>query len=60
MAKAKGKAARMIVRGEVQGVGFRYAIVGRARGLGVMGWVRNGAVGEVLVTPRAPRRRSPS
>jgi DNA ligase D-like protein (predicted 3'-phosphoesterase) len=49
MAKAKGKAARLIVRGEVQGVGFRYATVDRARELGVMGWVRNGEDGEVRV-----------
>jgi len=49
MAKARGKAVRLIVRGEVQGVGLRYATVGRARELGVMGWVRNGPDGEVLV-----------
>lgn len=35
-------AIRAVVTGEVQGVGFRDATVRRARGLGVMGWVRNG------------------
>jgi DNA ligase D-like protein (predicted 3'-phosphoesterase) len=52
--KAKGKALRLEVRGAVQGVGFRYATVGRARELGVMGWVRNGADGELLVHAEGP------
>jgi DNA ligase D-like protein (predicted 3'-phosphoesterase) len=42
-------ALRAVVRGEVQGVGFRDAARRRARDLGVMGWVRNGEEGEVLV-----------
>jgi DNA ligase D-like protein (predicted 3'-phosphoesterase) len=37
------------VHGEVQGVGFRDAARTRARELGVMGWVRNGEDGVVLV-----------
>jgi acylphosphatase len=32
---------RMVVRGQVQGVGFRYAAMQEARGLGLTGWVRN-------------------
>jgi acylphosphatase len=43
------QAIRAVVRGRVQGVGFRDATVRRARALGVRGWVRNGAGGEVLV-----------
>ncbi len=39
----------MVVRGDVQGVGFRDATCRRARELGVMGWVRNGEDGAVLV-----------
>jgi DNA ligase D-like protein (predicted 3'-phosphoesterase) len=35
-------AIRAVVRGEVQGVGFRDATMRRARELAVMGWVRNG------------------
>jgi DNA ligase D-like protein (predicted 3'-phosphoesterase) len=40
---------RAVVRGEVQGVGYRDAVLRRARRLGVMGWVRNGEDGSVLV-----------
>jgi DNA ligase D-like protein (predicted 3'-phosphoesterase) len=47
-------AVRMAVRGSVQGVGFRDATVRRARGLGVMGWVRNSEEGEVLVHAEGP------
>jgi DNA ligase D-like protein (predicted 3'-phosphoesterase) len=42
-------AIRAVVRGRVQGVGFRDATVRRARRLGVMGWVRNAEDGGVLV-----------
>ncbi|HEY7456172.1 MAG TPA: DNA polymerase ligase N-terminal domain-containing protein [Solirubrobacterales bacterium] len=42
------RAIRAVVRGRVQGVGFRDATQRRARGLGVMGWVRNSEDG-VLV-----------
>ena len=43
------EAVRAVVRGEVQAVGFRDATVRRARELDVMGWVRNGDDGSVLV-----------
>jgi acylphosphatase len=32
---------RAIVRGRVQGVGFRYFVLRRAEALGLRGWVRN-------------------
>lgn len=49
-----GEAIRAVVRGTVQGVGFRDATVRRARSLGVTGWVRNGEGGEVLVHAEGP------
>jgi DNA ligase D-like protein (predicted 3'-phosphoesterase) len=47
-------AVRAAVRGGVQGVGYRDATLRRARGLGVMGWVRNGDDGDVLVHAEGP------
>jgi DNA ligase D-like protein (predicted 3'-phosphoesterase) len=47
-------AVRVLVRGEVQGVGFREATVRRARELGAMGWVRNGEDRTVLVHAEGP------
>jgi acylphosphatase len=51
---ASSIAIRAVVRGGVQGVGFRDATVRRARELGVLGWVRNGDDGEVLVHAEGP------
>jgi DNA ligase D-like protein (predicted 3'-phosphoesterase) len=48
------KAVRAQVQGAVQGVGFRDATVGRAREEGVLGWVRNGEDGTVLVHAEGP------
>jgi DNA ligase D-like protein (predicted 3'-phosphoesterase) len=45
----EGEAIRARVVGHVQGVGFRDAAVRRADQLGVLGWVRNGPEGDVLV-----------
>ncbi len=47
-------AVRAVVRGEVQCVGYRDATLLRARRLGVMGWVRNGEDGSVLVHAEGP------
>jgi DNA ligase D-like protein (predicted 3'-phosphoesterase) len=47
-------AVRATVLGTVQGVGFRDATLTSARELGVMGWVRNGEEGEVLVHAEGP------
>jgi acylphosphatase len=40
---------RLLVSGRVQGVGFRFAALDEAQGLGVAGWVRNLASGEVEI-----------
>ncbi len=47
-------AVRAVVRGRVQGVGYRDATVRLARRLGAMGWVRNGEDGGVLVHAEGP------
>ena len=45
----KRAAIRVVIRGDVQGVGFREATVARARALGVQGWVRYGEDGEITL-----------
>jgi acylphosphatase len=49
-------ATAAVVRGDVQGVGFRDATLRHARELGVMGWVRNGDDGTVRVHAEGPQR----
>jgi DNA ligase D-like protein (predicted 3'-phosphoesterase) len=49
-------AIRALVRGEVQGVGFRDATVRRARALDLAGWVRNGDDGIVEVHVEGARQ----
>lgn len=42
-------AFHVVVRGRVQGVGFRWFVRERARALGLRGWVRNQADGSVEI-----------
>jgi len=44
-----------IVRGDVQGVGFRYFVQRKAQQLGLTGWVRNNADGTVEVVAEGAR-----
>lgn len=41
------KTLRLVIRGKVQGVGYRHFAVGVATGLGLDGWVRNRTDGTV-------------
>ncbi|HLB88674.1 MAG TPA: acylphosphatase [Terriglobales bacterium] len=43
------QARRYVVRGRVQGVGFRWFVEAEAHRLGIAGWVRNNADGSVEV-----------
>ena len=45
---------RIVVRGRVQGVGFRYATVTTARRLGLSGWARNMPDGNVEILTEGP------
>ena len=47
-------AVRATVRGRVQGVGFRDAVLSQARAEGALGWVRNGEDGTVLAHLEGP------
>jgi DNA ligase D-like protein (predicted 3'-phosphoesterase) len=47
-------AVRAVVRGRVQGVGFREATVAEAHRLGLLGWVRNADDGTVVVHAEGP------
>jgi acylphosphatase len=45
-----------VVRGDVQGVGFRFFLMREARSLGLRGWVRNRDDGSVELVAEGPRR----
>ncbi len=49
------EARRFLVRGRVQGVGFRWFVEREAHILGVAGWVRNNADGSVEVLAQGTR-----
>ncbi len=44
-----------VVVGQVQNVGFRYFVVGKARLLGLQGYVRNDSTGDVEVVAQGTR-----
>jgi acylphosphatase len=44
-----------IVRGDVQGVGFRFFLMREGRALGLRGWVRNSDDGTVELVAEGPR-----
>ena len=49
------QARRFVVRGRVQGVGFRWFVEREAHILGIVGWVRNNADGGVEVLAQGTR-----
>jgi acylphosphatase len=49
------QARRFVVRGRVQGVGFRWFVEREAHLLGLFGWVRNNADGSVEVLAQGTR-----
>jgi len=51
------QARRFVVRGRVQGVGFRWFVEREAHMLGVAGWVRNNSDGSVEVLAMGTREQ---
>jgi acylphosphatase len=49
--------ARFVVRGEVQGVGYRYFVQRRADSAGLAGWVRNLPDGTVEIVVSGPEEK---
>ena len=54
---ASPQTRRFVVRGRVQGVGFRWFVEREAHMLGVSGWVRNNADGSVEVLAMGTREQ---
>jgi acylphosphatase len=52
---SRGDRVEAVVRGRVQGVGFRYYILRRASRLGLTGWVANEDDGSVRCVAEGPR-----
>ncbi len=48
------EACRWLIRGRVQGVGFRWFVLRRAEELGVTGWAYNRSDGQVEVVGEGP------
>ena len=55
--KSAAQARRFLVRGRVQGVGFRWFVEREAHILGVAGWVRNNFDGTVEVLALGTREQ---
>src|SRR5437764_4691676 len=55
--KTGALAHRYIVRGRVQGVGFRWFVEREAHILGISGWVRNNSDGSVEVMAQGTREQ---
>jgi len=49
------EARRFVVRGRVQGVGFRWFVEREARNLGIAGWVRNNSDSSVEILAMGTR-----
>jgi acylphosphatase len=56
-AEKTAEARRFLVRGRVQGVGFRWFVEREAHTLGIAGWVRNNADGSVEVLAMGSREQ---
>ena len=57
MVQKDSKRSSVRISGRVQGVGFRWFVVGEAERLGLRGWVRNASDGSVEVEVEGPADR---